>query len=53
MHTAHFNALEAKHATLDERIATESQRPMPDALALAELKKQKLRIKEEMEVAAH
>jgi hypothetical protein len=53
MHTAHLSALEAKHATLDERIAAESHRPMPDALAIADLKKQKLRLKEEMVLAAH
>jgi len=51
MHSAHLSALEAKHAQLDQRIARESQRPLPDAFALAELKKQKLRVKEEM--AAH
>ncbi len=46
MHTAHMVALEAKHATLDRQIARESQRPMPDPVVLAALKKQKLRIKE-------
>lgn len=53
MQTAHLNALEAKHATLDQRIAEESHRPMPDAYKLANLKKQKLRLKEEMSLAAH
>lgn len=48
MHSAHFSALEAKHAQLDRRIATESQRPLPDAITLAALKKQKLKVKEEM-----
>ena len=48
MHTAHMTALEAKHALLDRQIATESQRPLPDAAVLASLKKQKLRIKEEL-----
>jgi hypothetical protein len=48
MQTAHISALEAKHAVLDQRIAAESQRPMPDALAIAELKKQKLKLKEEI-----
>jgi hypothetical protein len=52
MQTAHLTALEAKHATLDQRIADEEHRPLPDAHRLAELKKQKLRIKEEM-AAAH
>ncbi len=48
MQTAHFSALEAKHAVLDQRIAAESQRPLPDTVTLAALKKQKLRLKEEM-----
>lgn len=51
MHSAHLSALEAKHARLDRKIATESQRPKPDALALADLKKQKLRLKEEMSLS--
>jgi hypothetical protein len=48
MQSAHFSALTAKHSKLDQRIATESQRPLPDQLLLADLKKQKLRVKEEM-----
>jgi hypothetical protein len=48
MQDAHFSALTAKHAVLDRRITTESQRPLPDQILLAELKKQKLRVKEEM-----
>jgi hypothetical protein len=48
MHQAHVSALQAKHAGLEARILEESQRPMPDATTLARLKKEKLRIKEEM-----
>ena len=48
MQTAHFTALEAKHAVLDRKISAESQRPLPDTAALATLKKLKLRVKEEM-----
>jgi len=48
MQTTHQTALETKHAGLDKRIAAESQRPIPDALVLADLKKQKLRLKEEI-----
>jgi hypothetical protein len=48
MQNAHLSALEAKHATLDRKISTESQRPMPDQVILAELKRQKLRVKEEI-----
>ena len=48
MQTAHSSALEAKHAVLDQRIVAESQRPLPDSQTLADLKKQKLRLKEEL-----
>lgn len=47
MSTAHQSALQAKHAQLDQRLSEESSRPNPDAATLAELKKQKLRLKEE------
>ena len=49
MQQAHISALQTKHAGLDARIAEESQRPAPDMTALARLKKEKLRIKEELE----
>jgi len=48
MQTTHQAALETKHATLDKRIADEVHRPLPDPMRLAELKKRKLRIKEEI-----
>ncbi|WP_010543411.1 YdcH family protein [Sphingomonas elodea] len=48
MHTGHLSALNAKHSQLDKRIAVETQRPLPDQMLLAQLKKQKLRVKEEM-----
>lgn len=48
MQNAHLSALEAKHATLDRRISTEAQRPMPDQIAMADMKRQKLRLKEEI-----
>lgn len=48
METAHIVALQAKHATLDRKIHDEEHRPLPDAVALAALKKQKLRVKEEI-----
>lgn len=48
MQTAHYTALEAKHASLDARIADEQGRPAPDQAAIADLKKRKLRLKEEM-----
>lgn len=48
MQTTHQTALETKHAVLDQRITDETHRPMPDATVLAGLKKQKLRLKEEI-----
>ncbi|SFN77542.1 YdcH family protein [Sphingomonas sp. OK281] len=48
MQTTHQTALETKHAVLDQRIADEIHRPLPDANVLASLKKQKLRLKEEI-----
>ncbi|PAX09522.1 YdcH family protein [Sphingomonas lenta] len=48
MQSSHQTALETKHAVLDKRIAQENQRPLPDAMLIAELKKQKLRVKEEI-----
>jgi len=48
MHQAHVSALEAKHAGLEARIDEESHRPMPDPATLSRLKKEKLKVKEEM-----
>ena len=48
MASAHLSALEIKHAQLDQRIARESQRPLPNTMLIAELKKRKLRVKEEI-----
>ncbi len=48
MYSAHQTALETRHANLDRRIADEMHRPLPDQTTIAELKKQKLRLKEEL-----
>lgn len=48
MDTVHLAALEAKHAGLDARLCSEMQRPSPDDVMIASLKKQKLRLKDEM-----
>jgi hypothetical protein len=48
MHQAHVLALQAKHAGLEARIIEETQRPLPDATTLARLKKEKLKVKEQM-----
>lgn len=46
MQNPHLSALETKHIVLDRQIVAESHRPAPDSRILANLKKQKLRVKE-------
>ncbi|WP_081974265.1 MULTISPECIES: DUF465 domain-containing protein [Sphingomonas] len=48
MQTTHQQALETKHAALDRRIADEVHRPLPDAAILTDLKRKKLKLKEEL-----
>jgi hypothetical protein len=48
METTHVNALQTKHAGLERRISEEMARPAPDAALLTQLKRRKLRIKEEL-----
>ncbi len=48
METSHVSALQTKHAGLERRIAEEMARPVPDDSLVMELKKRKLRIKEEL-----
>lgn len=49
MEKAHLEALETKHDGLEARIAEEERRPLPDDLRIAELKKQKLKLRDTME----
>ncbi len=44
-----IDSLKDRHASLDEQIADESHRPRPDDAALARIKLEKLRLKQEME----
>jgi uncharacterized protein len=44
----HSESLKVKHADLEARIADEERRPHPDDDIIHELKKQKLRIKDEL-----
>ncbi|MCA3279646.1 MAG: DUF465 domain-containing protein [Roseomonas sp.] len=46
---ARIASLNLRHAALEAQIFEEDQRPKPDAEALAKLKREKLRLKEEME----
>lgn len=45
---ARLSALAAKHAELEHEIEEEAHRPLPDTLHLTELKRQKLKVKEEL-----
>lgn len=44
-----LRALEERHAALERQIADEDGRPRPDDAELARLKREKLRVKEEIE----
>lgn len=46
---AHIDSLKAKHAALDQAIHDEETRPLPDVGRLHDLKRQKLKIKDELE----
>lgn len=46
---SHLQTLQGKHDSLESQIAMEDQRPQPDAGTLVRLKREKLRLKEEME----
>ena len=46
---ARIESLKARHAVLETRLLDEDHRPRPDDTALARLKLEKLRLKDEME----
>ncbi|MEW4448761.1 DUF465 domain-containing protein [Qipengyuania sp. JC766] len=48
MISSHVSALQSKHASLEAAIADELNRPAPDETTISTLKRQKLRIKEEI-----
>ena len=45
----HLDALTTKHRKLEEKIARELARPMPDSISLQRLKRQRLLVKDEIE----
>jgi hypothetical protein len=45
---SHLHALQSKHAGLEARLRDEMARPVPDTATVQSLKKQKLRLKEEI-----
>lgn len=48
-----IEALKAKHARLETEILEENNRPHPDDIHLHELKREKLKIKDEMSRIRH
>jgi hypothetical protein len=50
METSHVSSLQLKHAGLERRIDEERTRPLPDNAMIQALKKQKLKIKERLEL---
>lgn len=46
--TDHLQSLRAKHTDLERAISAEYLRPSPDSVAISKLKRQKLRIKEQI-----
>jgi hypothetical protein len=50
---AHLEELSEKHRALDRKIEEEIARPTADDLRIADLKRQKLRLKDEIERLKH
>jgi hypothetical protein len=48
MASPHQDALTARHAQIEGMIAAEMLRPLPDSTRIAQLKRQKLKLKEEV-----
>ncbi len=46
--TSRIDALRRRHRRLDDRVAAEHRRPQPDMTVLQRLKREKLRLKEEL-----
>ena len=44
-----MESLKGRHATLEAKIADEDLRPRPDTAAISRLKREKLRLKEELD----
>ncbi len=50
---AHLESLQKKHAVLEQEIADAMMHPATDDLEIVKLKRQKLRVKEEIEKLRH
>lgn len=46
---SHIESLRRKHATIDKEIEYEATRPLPDQTHISELKRLKLRLKEQIQ----
>ncbi len=49
MDSSHLSALEFKHAGIERQIHEELSRPLPDDALVQDLKKRKLRLKEQIQ----
>ena len=49
----HIESLKSKHAELEDLLTQENARPHPDDNLISDLKKQKLRIKDELAKIEH
>ena len=49
MESSHVNALQSKHAGIEAQLREEMNRPAPDTATIQELKRRKLRLKEEIQ----
>lgn len=52
MTNVHRASLSSKHAAIDAKLAEEVHAPLPDSLRIARLKKEKLRLKEQISAPA-
>lgn len=50
---ARIESLRSKHAEIEMALVTEARRPLPDENLLLTLKRQKLRIKDEIQRISH
>ncbi len=50
---ARIQSLNARHAEIEARLEEETHRPLPDAFMISDLKRQKLRIKDEIRGMEH
>jgi len=49
MESSHISALQNRHDGIERQIHQEMRRPLPDDVLVQDLKKQKLRLKEQLE----